>query len=494
MDEREYVEAKRRAANRLLAIPGVHAVGVGSKIVGGERTPQTSIRVYVTDKRPLDEIPPDERVPTEIDGLPTDVVERPRPVEQQTPGIPVGTEREDTAEYRPVRGGIQVARAAGSGVGTLGCICDVTGDPNTVIALTNYHVIYDPPATDANEEVGQPNGQSSSSDSCDDIVGTVLDAEYDVDVDVALIKLRPGTRYLAEIEGAGVVAGVGGLPGLNDQVTKRGRTTGLTGGIVDDVGTDGDISNPDGTVKRHYEDAIQIQANPDPANPGPTDFTQGGDSGSVYLNAAGRVIALHFAGSPGTGFSWGMPIGAIIDKFTGVQRPSGGPTLPPARHVRLAIASAGAAGDVRTVPGAAMTAGDRPVRQPITPGQARRLEEEMRSVSPRGAWYADLYRRHGEEVAALVHGHRRVTVVWHRSGAAELSQWLVRAFSRHDVRVPEEIQGRPVRACLDDIAAALSRYGSAALTADLANALPTLPDIAGLSDREIVECLKAELV
>jgi len=494
MDEREYVEAKRRAAGLLLAIPGVHAVGVGSKIVGGERTPQTSIRVYVTDKRPLDEIPPDERVPREIDGLPTDVVERPRPVEDQVPGIPVGTDRDDRAEYRPVRGGVRVARAAKTTGGTLGCICDVTGDPNTVIGLTNYHVIYKPPATDANEEVGQPNGQSSSSDSCDDIIGTVLDAEYDVDVDIALIKLRPGTRYLAEIEEAGVVVGIGGLPGLNEQVTKRGKTSGLTGGIVDDVGTDGDLLNADGTVKRHYEDAIQIEANPDPANPGPTNFALRGDSGAAYLNAQGRVIGIHFASVPDSGISWGMPIGAIIDKFTGVQRPSGGPTLPPARHVRLAIASAAAPGDVRTVPGAAMTAGDQPVREPITPGQARRLEEEVRSASPRGAWYADLYSRHGEEVAALVHGHRRVTVVWHRSGAAELTQWLVRAFSRHDVRVPEEIEGRPVSECLDDIAAALTRYGSAGLTADLSKALPTLPDIAGMSDREILECLKAELV
>jgi hypothetical protein len=120
---------------------------------------------------------------------------------------------------------------------------------------------------------------------------------------------------------------------------------------------------------------------------------------------------------------------------------------------------------------------------------AERLEEELRA-SRRGAWYADLYRRHGEEAAALVHSHRRVTVVWHRSGAAELFQWLWRAFRSPDVRLPLEIQGRPVRACLEDLAAALERHGSELLTADVRRALPVLPDVAGLTHREIVERLK----
>jgi hypothetical protein len=492
LEDREYIELKDRVADGLFAIPGVHGVGVGDKIVGGERTSDTSIRVYVTQKRPLEEIPPEERVPTEIEGVKTDVVEEPPITELQVAGIPLGTERADPHEYRPLRGGSQLARGGSSDLGTLGCLCDVTGDPSKVIALTNYHVIYDPPATDDNEEVGQPAGQSSSSESCDDIFGRVLDAEYDQDVDIVLIRLNPNTRYLAEIEGVGVVPGIGPAPALNDQVTKRGRSSGLTGGFVDDPSSDGDVFRPDGTLKRHYRRAIRILPNPDPANPaGPTAFSIPGDSGSALLNAANQVIGIVFAGAPGVARA--IPMDTIVKKFTGVPIAPGEPTLPASRHVALAVASAGAPGDIRTVP-AAMTADQQPVREPMTPGQARQLEEQVRSASPRGAWYADLYRRHGDEVATLVHGHRRVTVVWHRSGAAELAQCIVRAFSRHDERVPEEIQGRPVRACLDDIAAALTRYGSAALSADLTSAVATLPDIAGLSDGEILDRLKLETV
>jgi len=487
VEQRDYIAIKERVADRLLAIPGVHAVGVGEKITAGERTGETSVRVYVTRKRPLADVAPDERVPPDIEGVRTDVVERPMPVVEQVAGIPANApDREDGGEYRPLRGGIQIARAGSSGVGTLGCICDVTGDASRIVALTCHHVVYSPGATPSNEEVGQPNGQSSSSASCDDIFGHVLDAQLDEDVDVTLIRLNGGTQYWAQVEGAGVVHGSGPHPALNDPVTKRGRTTGLTGGSVDDVSTDGDVRNVDGST-RHYKRAIQVHANP-AVTPGPTDFTRAGDSGSAYLNAAGQVIAIHFAGSPGTGHSWGTPIENIVNKFNGVSI-GGGPTLPAARHVALAVSSAAAANDTRTVP-TAMAADE--ARAAITPGAARRLEQEVRTSSPRGAWYADLYRRHGEEVAALVHRNRRVTVVWHRSGAAELAQWIVRAFTQRDVRIPERIEGRPVHACLDDLASALARNGSSGLVADLRRALPTLPDVAGLTDREILDRLRLE--
>lgn len=269
-----------------------------------------------------------------------------------------------------------------------------------VIGLTCHHVVFDKAIDTANnEEIGQPDGQSSSSESCNDIIGRTVEAQYDEDVDVALVRLHAQTRYLAEIQDLGLVAGVGPHPAKNDPVRKRGRTTGLTGGFVDDISIDGDILNPDRTVKRHYKRAIQIQANPDPGAPGPTDFTRGGDSGAAYVNAAGEVIGIHFSGAPGTGFSWGTPIENIIDKFNGVPI-AGGPTIPAARRVPLVVASAAAVDDVRTVP-AAMTADEQAARALITLGEARQLEEELRKASPRGAWYADLYRRHGHESTFL---------------------------------------------------------------------------------------------
>lgn len=42
---------KRAAATRLHAIPGVHAVGVGHKVVGGKKTDELAIAVFVDEKK-----------------------------------------------------------------------------------------------------------------------------------------------------------------------------------------------------------------------------------------------------------------------------------------------------------------------------------------------------------------------------------------------------------------------------------------------------------
>jgi hypothetical protein len=73
MDELENVTRARDAAvDRLMRIPGVTGVGVGHRVVGGERTETLAIVVYVSQKRD----DPEEPIPPEIDGVPTDVQER----------------------------------------------------------------------------------------------------------------------------------------------------------------------------------------------------------------------------------------------------------------------------------------------------------------------------------------------------------------------------------------------------------------------------------
>jgi hypothetical protein len=57
----------------LLKVPGVTGVDVGYKMVGGQQTDVLAIRVYVARK--IDP-PPDQRIPAEIEGVPTDVIER----------------------------------------------------------------------------------------------------------------------------------------------------------------------------------------------------------------------------------------------------------------------------------------------------------------------------------------------------------------------------------------------------------------------------------
>ena len=69
---------KRAAAARLHAIPGVHAVGVGFKVVGGKKTDELAIAVFVDKKKKPEELPEREIIPTQIEGVRTDVAQLPR--------------------------------------------------------------------------------------------------------------------------------------------------------------------------------------------------------------------------------------------------------------------------------------------------------------------------------------------------------------------------------------------------------------------------------
>lgn len=51
-------------------------VDIGYKQVGGRTTDTWAIRVLVEEKKELETIPPRERIPDHIEGVPTDVIER----------------------------------------------------------------------------------------------------------------------------------------------------------------------------------------------------------------------------------------------------------------------------------------------------------------------------------------------------------------------------------------------------------------------------------
>jgi hypothetical protein len=65
---------KKEVEHKLLRLPHVTGVDIGPKVVAGEKTDVIAIRVYVDQK--LKEITPEQAVPQQIRGVPTDVIER----------------------------------------------------------------------------------------------------------------------------------------------------------------------------------------------------------------------------------------------------------------------------------------------------------------------------------------------------------------------------------------------------------------------------------
>ena len=68
------ISVARGVRSTLLKRPGVLGVGHGWKITAGKRTPHYAVMVYVQSKRPLSEIPREERIPKRLRGVATDVL------------------------------------------------------------------------------------------------------------------------------------------------------------------------------------------------------------------------------------------------------------------------------------------------------------------------------------------------------------------------------------------------------------------------------------
>ncbi len=78
-------EAKDRHSSALLRRENVVGVAASLKVTGGQPTGQRSLTVFVERKLPLAEVPEESRVPEQVDGVPTDVVQVGRIVPPSTP-------------------------------------------------------------------------------------------------------------------------------------------------------------------------------------------------------------------------------------------------------------------------------------------------------------------------------------------------------------------------------------------------------------------------
>ena len=131
--------------------PNVVGVGYGKKTVGGELTDEDAIVFTVKEKKPLDELPEDEILPSEIqvdnELLSTDVEEGVyRMVEfcpsdfytWQNPSTPPGNRN----QFRPLQGGVSVTNYTNLSnyVGTLGFLA-VDTQTDSLVGVSNNHVL-----------------------------------------------------------------------------------------------------------------------------------------------------------------------------------------------------------------------------------------------------------------------------------------------------------------------------------------------------------------
>lgn len=298
---RKVRKAKARFGAELLRNPDVHGVGVGRRRRGGEKTDELAIVVHVQRKRPEAEVAGRNLIPrtltfTDRSGekieVAVDVVERPIP----TPEVDCGDCDADLEDrVRPVPGGYSGGPPTSvSNGGTLGgWLWD--NETEQLVVISNDHVFGGTAGTD----ISQPSTFDGGSLPADRIADVVRSGTLDVSIaepasdDVYALEIEcggPGVFEIADAE-------------IDMIVQKTGQTTGLTCGIVELIDYD----------SGHYGSHDDLWIDGDG-----TDFSMGGDSGSLYLERDHpdgeewrRAVGIHWGGSGDDGV--GHPLRAVCD-------------------------------------------------------------------------------------------------------------------------------------------------------------------------------------
>jgi hypothetical protein len=299
-----------KSRGKLLPQANVVATGVGYKITRRVKTDALSIVCSVTAKVALDRLEPRDRVPPDIDGIPTDVV---------TTGV-IRAFQPRTGRHRPAPGGVSIGHRSIT-AGTLGCLVRRGGQ---VFVLSNNHVLAnsnDARRGDAILQPGPHDGGRFPDDHIADLEDfvpiTFLEPPSECRfarglvavLNAACSSIRSKTRYRvvniqatenhvdaaiarplepalvkSEILEIGTISGLGS-GSLGTAIKKSGRTTGLTTGEVMQVDVTVNVEYGPGRLAQFSD---QLLAGP---------MSQGGDSGSAVLDNNNRLVGLLFAGS-----------------------------------------------------------------------------------------------------------------------------------------------------------------------------------------------------
>lgn len=269
---------KERITEQYLGKKGVTGVGVGFKIKGAVTTKELAILFFVEKKS---NIAGDELLPTNIEGCPVDVIQ------SSFSDIAVGKDEGESAgalRVDPIIGGVQITPKDGRSFGTLGVVATSAGSK---VLLTCSHVVNDQTGV----EIDQPAPKAIGSNVCATVSaavkGNISYAGSQCYVDAAIAThntfardFKANTVYPSSTVGGSQEA----IPG--ETVTKQGAKTGQTSSTVASVSTT--ITTPSGN---RYYNVIAIN--------GAGGFSEGGDSGSVILNANAYVVGLLIGESGG---------------------------------------------------------------------------------------------------------------------------------------------------------------------------------------------------
>jgi len=268
-------ELRYAYGQKIKSYPNVKGLGVGFKYIKGKRTEIKCITVFVSKKVPLSELDPDEIIPKEIEGVPTDIVETHFKIYQNVSS--------HQSRHDPLIGGISVGRSSSSGAGTFG-VSVIDNQTNNDVILSCWHVLCQSFSWSKGDNIIQPaiTDGGNSSDVIAELERGILNNEVD-----AAIAIFTNDRKLKDKNILGIKRAVGyEHASVGMHVKKSGRTTGVTEGVVIYTDVEDTVNYTKlGLGHRTFQHQIIVDG-----------YSRPGDSGSAVLNDDDHIVGLLFAG------------------------------------------------------------------------------------------------------------------------------------------------------------------------------------------------------
>lgn len=304
---------KRAVEDELLDLPGVTGVDIGAQLSAGAPTGRQAIVVSVADKLADAELAPAHRVPPEVFGVPTDVIEE-RPVLQHLHSHRSlsAAPRRGVAGISPARGVWLEPPEVPSGgryrrTGTLGLLVADGGVP---MGLTTFDVACLDDAWSIGDRMIDPDGGRCYAD----LARAALSGRVDAAA-VALCGPLPDGGVPGPATGHATT-----YPG--EWVRKTGFGTGVTVGVVTSV---------DATLRVDHGAALGVRVLRDQIRIGAVGsrFCGPGDAGAAVLDTDGRAVGVQLAASRTGAVGFACPIGgALAELDVRLRTSSSGSRLP----------------------------------------------------------------------------------------------------------------------------------------------------------------------
>lgn len=263
--------------------PNVVGVGIGRKFKNDRETDELSIAVSVISKLEERKLREEEKIPRNIEGVPTDVdevgvIQAPRPMR--------ATGRRSS--MRPAKGGVSIGHFNCNCAGTFGCLASKSGSR---YILSNNHVMAETNKANYKDAILQPgpfDGGSSANKIArlEEFVPIDFSSKGRNKVDVAIAEPLNEDDVDSRILGIGPPSGTANAK-LGTSVIKSGRTTGVTSGKIIRTDYTARVEYAGGRTAI-FENQLVTES-----------ISEGGDSGSVVMidEEKRRVCGLLFAGS-----------------------------------------------------------------------------------------------------------------------------------------------------------------------------------------------------